>query len=420
MTRFLIGFTLLCISLASAQTPPAMPLSAAQIRQAAAETAIQKNPNSADSYNELALSLVQRARETSDLKYYAQAQEALNSSLRLAPGNFAAEKIQVLILMGRCDYAAALALAKTLNKQVPDDVAVYDFVADADIALGNYKEAEDRAQWALNLRPPSAMSLLPAAHLRELFGDDEGALAFLHDALQMTSLREGQERALILVEIARLSFANGKVDTAEKALDQALVIFPGYHSALAGLAQVRGAQGRHDEAIELWRRECQAVPQLQNYYGLARALADAGRREDAAVAYADFEQKALRHMSDPDNDNRELVIYYADRARKPAEALRVARQEISRRHDAFSLDAYAWALYANGDYPEALQQMQAAMAVGIKDSEMLYHAGAIQSELHKPAEAAAYWQQALEVNPRSEAPRKALAQASPVAGLPVR
>ena len=84
------------------------------------------------------------------------------------------------------------------------------------------------------------------------------------------------------------------------------------------------------------------------------------------------------------------------------------------------MDAYAWALYAAGQYAEARKQMEAALAVGIKDSEMFYHAGAIRSELHDPVAAADYWQQALEVNPHAEAARKALAQASSVAQILTR
>ena len=420
MTRSLIGSTLLCVSFASAQAPPPSSLTVAQVKQAAAEAAIRKNPKNIDSYNELALAFVQRAQDTSDMNYYAQAQEAVNTSLRLAPDNFGAEKLQVRILLGRSDYTAALELARRLNKRVPDDVPVYDFVADADIQLGDYKEAEDRAQWALNLRPASATSLLPAAELRELFGDDDGALAFLHEALQMTSLQEAQARAHILVEIARLSLANGKLVATEKALSQALIFMPGYHPALTLMARLRCAQHKYDEAVELWRRECQAVPSLQNYYGLADALEEAGHKEEATAAYAEFQGKALNRISNPDNDNLDLIFYYAEQARKPAEALRIARLDLAQKHDALTLDAYAWALYANGEYSEARKQMDAALAVGIKDAEMFYHAGAIRSELHEPAAAADYWQQALEVNPHDEDARKALAKASSVAQAPTR
>jgi hypothetical protein len=49
-----------------------------------------------------------------------------------------------------------------------------------------------------------------------------------------------------------------------------------------------------------------------------------------------------------------LTFYhYADAAEEPAKAMEVARREIAPRHEAFTLDAYAWALYVNEQDEEA-------------------------------------------------------------------
>jgi hypothetical protein len=40
-------------------------------------------------------------------------------------------------------------------------------------------------------------------------------------------------------------------------------------------------------------------------------------------------------------------------------------------------DAYAWALFANGEHAEAHKQMQTALAVGIRDPRMLERARVI-------------------------------------------
>jgi hypothetical protein len=78
-----------------------------------------------------------------------------------------------------------------------------------------------------------------------------------------------------------------------------------------------------------------------------------------------------------DNSNRELIFYYADHAHLPAKALEVAQAEYARRHDVFTLDAYAWALHVNGRDTEACTQIAAALAVGVHDAKMLRHAGEI-------------------------------------------
>ena len=78
-----------------------------------------------------------------------------------------------------------------------------------------------------------------------------------------------------------------------------------------------------------------------------------------------------------DNANHELIAYYIDHAKRPADALRLAQLEIARRHDVYTLDCYAWALAANGDYKGANIQMQKALAVGVKDPKILHHASQI-------------------------------------------
>ena len=120
---------------------------------AEARKAIEKKPAQFSAYNQLAIALSRRARETSDVTFYAQAEDALKKSFALAPGNLEAEKIRVWLLLGRHEFGAALAAATELNQRVPDDVLVYGFLTDANAELGNYQAAEKSAQWMLNLRP---------------------------------------------------------------------------------------------------------------------------------------------------------------------------------------------------------------------------------------------------------------------------
>ena len=45
--------------------------------------------------------------------------------------------------------------------------------------------------------------------------------------------------------------------------------------------------------------------------------------------------------------------------------------------DVATLDALAWALYANGQYREAQVQIGKVLAVGARDAAFFFHAGAI-------------------------------------------
>ena len=90
-----------------------------------AKTGIAKHADYAPSYNALAMAYVQRASETADVSFYGKAEEALRQCLRLDPNLYDGKKTEVLILLGRHEYAKALERSTALNKQTPDDIAVY-------------------------------------------------------------------------------------------------------------------------------------------------------------------------------------------------------------------------------------------------------------------------------------------------------
>jgi tetratricopeptide (TPR) repeat protein len=412
-----LALLLLVTSFATAQTNRNAPnLSPAERSIAAAQKQIEKKPTQCAGYNQLAMALARRARETSDVKFYAQAEDALKKSLELAPGNLDGEKVHVWLLLGKHEFAAALDAAKALNKRVPDDVLVYGFLTDANVELGNYTDAEKAAQWMLDLRPGNLPGLTRAAYLRELFGDIDGAFEFMDMAYQSTPPTEVEDRAWILSQMGHLRLISGKTDQADKILKQALLLFPGYHYALGKLAKVRLQQKHYGEAVDLLQQRYHAAPHAENLYDLAEALEMAGRTADAKKAFAEFEAKSLLESVRGDNSNRELIFYYADHAHRPAEALEVALQEYARRHDVYTLDAYAWALHVNGQDAAARKQIETALGVGIRDARIFYHAGEIALKLGDHLAAERYLQDSAALQaPESERARATLAMVTPSA-----
>ena len=377
---------------------------------------IETNPKNYEAYNALALALSRRARETSDVKFYADAEDTLKKAFEISPDNFDGRRIQVWLLLGRHEFAAAREEALKLNKRMPDDVMVYGFLTDANVELGNYDDAEKSAQLMLNLRPGNSPGVTRAAYLRELFGDVDGALELMNMALASIGPSEVEDAGWILTQMAHLQFSVGRLADAEQNLRQALALFRGYHYALGNLAKVRIAQKRYDEAVQLLQQRYQAAPHAENLFDLAEALQVAGRGEEAKKAFAEFEQKSLLETNRADNSNRELTFYYADHAHQPLKALEVAEREVARRHDVYTLDSYAWALHANGQDQEARKQIQAALAVGIRDAKLIRHAGEIALKLGDRVTAEKYLQQSADLKTGdSEQARALLTHLSSVA-----
>jgi tetratricopeptide (TPR) repeat protein len=381
MKKLAVLLLMLMVALALvAQTMPfsaGAPPSPAERSMAQANRLIEKNPRNFEAYNALALALARRARETSDVIFYAQAEETLKKSFEISAGNFDGERIHVWLLLGKHEFAAAREEALKLNKKMPDDVMVYGFLTDANIELGNYKEAENSAQLMLDLRPGNLPGLTRAAYLRELFGDLDGSVELMNMAYQSTPPSEAEDRAWILSQIGHLQLMSGRITDADNTLQQALALFPGYHYALGNLAKVRIEQKRYEDAVNVLQQRYDAAQHAENLYDLAEALELAGQADQAQKAFAQFETKSRLESVRADNSNRELIFYYADHAHLPAKALELAQAEYARRHDVFTLDAFAWALHVNGRDTEARTQIAAALAVGIRDAKMLRHAGEI-------------------------------------------
>jgi tetratricopeptide (TPR) repeat protein len=417
LTALLLTLVSALAAMAQTATPSTdVKLSPAERSMAQANQLIAKNPKNFEAYNALALALSRRARETSDVKFYAQGEEVLKKSFEISPDNFDGEKILVWLLLGKHEFAAARDEAKKLNQKMLDDVMVYGFLTDANIELGDYQEAEESAQLMLDLRPGNLPGLTRAAYLRELFGDIDGARDLMNMALQSTPPSQVEDAAWILTQMAHLDLAVGKTADAEKQVQHALTLFPDYHYALANLAKVRIQQKRYAEAIQLLDRRYQSAPHAENLYDLAESLQLGGRTDDAKKAFAEFEQKSLLETNRGDNSNRELIFYYADYSHEPAKALEVAKREFARRHDVYTLDSYAWALYVNGQYQEARKQIETALGVGVRDAKIMRHAGEIALKSGDRAAAERYLQQATELNTaESEQARAILANLASVA-----
>jgi tetratricopeptide (TPR) repeat protein len=335
------------------------------------------DPTYAPSWNELAAKYALKARETSDYSWYAKADEAISRSLALAPDNYGANRVRVWALLGRDEYEKALELARKLKQQMPDDVALYGYMADAQFELGDYQDAVDSVGWMLRLRAGNAPALARAGYLREVHGDLPGAIEVIRIAYEGTSPSAEGDRAGLLAQWAREHWLAGQYAEAETRANQALAAVREFAPALEVLGRVRMSEGRYADAAEYFARHYRAAAHPENLYLLGVAQSKAGMEARARETFAQFEKEAVAKTGNSDNANRELIAYYVDFAKSPAKALDLAKREIARRHDVYTRDAYAWALAAAGDAEAASAEIRKAVELGVKDPLILTHAAAI-------------------------------------------
>src|ERR1700722_93042 len=251
--------------------------SPAQQRVAGAQLQIRTDPKKMQAYNELALAFLRRTRETADPRYLKDAEAALSQGLKLDSTDFQLQRTQIALMLGRQEFAQARDRATVLNRRTPDDVMTYGYIAEADIALGNYPEAETNAQWMMNMRPYNTPALLVGARLRTLYGDPHGAIDFLNRAYSQTSPTEVEDLAWIANQIASIQIESGQSAAAAQTLEEVEQVFPRYPYTMENLARVRMAQNRANDAVQLLIQATSINNDAHALYELARAQEAAGQ-----------------------------------------------------------------------------------------------------------------------------------------------
>ena len=389
----------------------------AQQRIAAAKQQISADPKRPEAYNALTLSYMRRARETADPAYLKEADAALAQGLNLDAANFQLQKSQVALLLARHEYAKAKQLAIALHHRTPDDVMSYGYLAEACIGLGDYAEAETNAQWMMNLRPNNTPALMVGAELRVLLGDPHGAIDFLNRAFAQTSPIEVEELAWIANRIASIEIDSGQNDVAEQTLERAETLFPHDPYTIENTATLRMAQNRASDAMQLWTQARSIDPNPAIVFALAKSQEAAGQGQQAHATYSEFERFTSAPGGATDEAMVDLVFLQAASPSTAQDALKLAERLMESRHDVWTLDAYAWALYANGRFKDADAALQQAIAVGLRNAQIFNHAGQIAQALNCGEDAAKYFKLAVESNSNSafaENPMKSSSTAPPI------
>jgi tetratricopeptide (TPR) repeat protein len=361
----------------------------------AAQKLIDKNPKMPNGYNTLAVAYVRAARETGDFSLNSKAETAISRALELEPENLNAQKIKTSLMLTFHRFEEALQSATRLQPKSPQDAFFYGVMTDANVELGNYKEAIDAAQKMVDLRP-NMESFARVSYVRSLHGDSDGAIEAMRTASQSANPMEKEPQAWCLVHLGDEYFKIGNYVEAEKQYDTALKVFPNYHFGLAGKGRARAAQNDFESAIKLLTESNNRVPNVENVIFLGDVYTKTGKQDEANKQYelAQFIEQQFGNL-----DQRRLALLWADRDLKLDEALTIAAREHEARKDIFTADIYAWCLYKKGQLQEAKNAINEAMRLKTKDARIFYHAGMIEKSLGNKKAAADYLRKALQLNP---------------------
>jgi tetratricopeptide (TPR) repeat protein len=358
---------------------------------------VKRDPQDVSSLTLMGQMQIRKARESGAFAGYDRAEVSIRRALKLDPEYLPALINQAVLLSARHRFADALRLAQELYKKHPGEPQILLVVGDAHLELGDYREAE-RAYEELQKQDREAFLATRQSRLAELKGDPKEALRLMEQAAEHErSARVSREGGVwYQVRLGDLHFGSGRPDEGARHYQDALHTLPKCAAALAGLGQVRAAQGKTDEAIDLYRRAVAVTPEPALLAALGDLLVKAGKQELAQVL---FDKLESTDALDQDAYNRELSLFFANHDRNLPRALELARRDLKVRRDVYAHDTLAWALYKNGRFEEAAAEAAEALKLGSKDATLLFHAGMIQHRLGHKDKARDLLGRALAVNP---------------------
>jgi len=285
------------------------------------------------------------------------------------------------------------------------DLSPFAILGDAYADMGEYEKAGVAYSRLISDSGTDARSAYVResriAYLKFISGNTDDAIRLMQNAVTagIEARLSSENLAWLYFELGEFYCQGGNVQEASHAYRAALAIHPGDYRALAGLGKVRATQGNYQEAIQLYQKAIAVVPMPIYVAELGDVYAKVGNAAEAEKQYQLVEYIGLLGHINQVLHNRDLALFYADHDRNLTESLALANKEFEVRHDVYTWDALAWALYKNGKYSEAKDAMDNALRFGTKDALLHFHAGMIEAKLGNADQAQEDLGQALNSNP---------------------
>jgi tetratricopeptide (TPR) repeat protein len=344
--------------------------------------------------------LIRKARETGDVSEYQRAHATLQKALELHPNYEVAQAYLSVVEYVQHDFKGALSLASQVYDSHPNAIQALATMGDAQLELGRYAEAKITYE-ELNKKNPSAAVYSRLSRLAWLYGKPTDALNLMQQAITDSDEMglSGENSAWYHFQMGELYFNTGQLEKADAQYSLALKSFDNYYLALAGRGKVRAAQGDYAAAITFYEQAVRIIPQPDLIAALGDLYTLTGDRVKAKQEYETVEFIGKLEAINQVIYNRQLALFYANHNLHVEKSLAMSQKELENRKDIYAYDTYAWTLYKNKHYTEAVEMMNSAMQLGTRDAMLYYHAGMINHALGKNHQAEQLLSQALAINP---------------------
>ncbi len=345
--------------------------------------------------------LMQRARDRVSHDF-TEAAAAYQKALALDPEDIGGLVGMAWVKNSEHNFPAGREWAEKALAANPHQVDAHALIADGAIEMGNYEEAYEHCQAALQTRSDLS-TLSRMGHLLWITGRATQGRAMMQQAIDAGGPYP-ENAAWCRAELAQMNFQSGAMLPAEQLVTKALEAAPDNPRILAIAGRIFMAKQDYPKAIGLYEKSASITPNHEALAGLVDLYQLTGETEKAkqqAERVLTFHKAHSHdgHVHSHGEGNAQLARFMADHDREPELALKEARAAYQTYKNVGTTDTLAWCLLKAGKPEEARTMIRRATKWKTPDAEIHFHAGMIELALNQPEAAKKCFNRALSLNP---------------------
>jgi tetratricopeptide (TPR) repeat protein len=338
---------------------------------------IAANPNDVKPRIQIATIYIAEARITGEHPYYYPAiHKVLDGALQIEPRNFEATILKASVNMSQHKFTEAKALAEKARSINPSNAYVYGVLVDANVELGNYKDAIAASDKMQSIKP-SLEAYSRVSYLREIHGDFKGAIEAMQLAVE-AGLPGSEPQCWSRNTLADLYVKTGELNKAQEQYKINLILRPTYAFSMAGLATIEKKKKNYDAALQLLDSAVAILPEFSFNEQMADIFALQGNQEKAMSKYIEVKTMLEVDEASGHSVSLELAKLYV-KMNELAAAEKYALMEYAVRPNNIDVNKeLAWIAYKKNEINKAKQYLTAAKSTNNKDPELIKRAGLIE------------------------------------------
>lgn len=303
------------------------------------------------------------------------------------------------------DFEKGAEWARKALKLDPELPRAYALLGDGAVELGEYEDAFDYYQKALDLKP-NLSTYSRAALLLWLTGNSQKAQWFMRKAIAAGG-SQAEHTAWCRAELALMQFHAGALMPANKLIAHALEAAPDHVRILTIAGRLAHASGDLKSAQTYYQRATELNAQHDSLVGLheiALAKNEEALAKELAQRIVDHHNTSHAH-SDGSNHahassgDSQLAHFLADSQADLETAVKEAELAYKTFRNVYAADTLAWCYYRAGRHEDARRTIRKALKWKTPDASLLFHAGMIYAALEETETAKRYLYRALNLNP---------------------